>query len=157
LYGRALDELGMALAREGRNGIASLASSAARDFTVTVAHKSIWGLRYKDVAAQDKPVREPQERGYDEYATSPHVEEGALLFEKLLEAMLRIAEYENKLKRLGAEISRTGRRIKTLEELMMPGLKKDIRRIGQYLGERERESFYRLKRAKSILRKREAR
>ena len=65
--------------------------------------------------------------------------------------MLHIAEYESKLKRLGDEISRTTRRIKVLEEMVMPGLKSQIRTITQYIGERERESFYRLKRVKNIL------
>jgi len=35
--------------------------------------------------------------------------------------------------------------------MVLPGLKQQIRTISQYIGERERESFYRLKRAKSIL------
>jgi len=65
--------------------------------------------------------------------------------------MLQIAQYESKLKRLGEEILRTTRRIKVLEEMVLPGLKAQIRNIAQYIGEREREAFYRLKRVKSIL------
>ena len=51
----------------------------------------------------------------------------------------------------GEEIVRTTRRIKVLEEIILPGIKHQIRTIGQYIGEREREAFYRLKRVKSIL------
>ncbi len=65
--------------------------------------------------------------------------------------MLHIAEYESKLKRLGEEILRTTRRIKVLEEMVLPDLKVQIRSIAQYISERERESFYRLKRVKNIL------
>jgi V/A-type H+-transporting ATPase subunit D len=116
-----------------------------------VQEKSIWGLRYQDVTFHDRPVRQPEERGYDEYAHAPHLEECISLFEKLLENMLQIAEYESKLKRLGEEIVRTTRRIKVLEEVVLPKLKGQVRSIAQYIGERERESFYRLKRVKGIL------
>jgi V/A-type H+-transporting ATPase subunit D len=150
-YGRGLRELAIAAGREGRDGIASIARATERDFGIEVIEKSIWGLRYKDLVFHDAPVRDADKRGYDERGTTPHLEEAALLFEKLLEEMLRIAAYESKLKRLGDEIMRTTRRIKVLEELVLPGLKRQIRTIGQYISERERESFYRLKRVKTIL------
>jgi vacuolar-type H+-ATPase subunit D/Vma8 len=39
----------------------------------------------------------------------------------------------------------------------LPGIKHRIRTICQYIGEREREAFYRLKRVKSILEKKKTR
>jgi len=150
-YGRAIRELAISLGREGKDTIESLAVATERDFGIEVKEKSIWGLRYKDIAYHDTPVRQPDERGYDESATTPHLDDSVNLFEKLLESMLTIAEYESKLKRLGDEIVKTTRRIKVLEEMVLPGIKRQIRSISQYIGEREREAFYRLKRVKSIL------
>lgn len=150
-YGKALRELAVAVGHEGKEEIASITTATAREFKIDVIEKGIWGLRYKDIVYHDAPVRDADNRGYDEYSTTPHLEEAALLFEKLLESMLHIAEYESKLKRLGDEILHTTRRIKVLEEMVLPGLKARIKTITQYLGERERESFYRLKRIKSIL------
>jgi len=152
-YGKAIRELAISLGREGRDTIESLTEATERDFGIEVQEKSIWGLRYKDIAYHDTPVREPDKRGYNEFGTTPHLEDGINLFEKLLESMLTIAEYESKLKRLGEEIVRTTRRIKVLEEMVLPGIKHQIRTIGQYIGEREREAFYRLKRVKNILEK----
>jgi V/A-type H+-transporting ATPase subunit D len=154
-YGKALRELAIALGHEGKDGIASITVVTERDFKIDVIEKSIWGLRYKDIVFHDAPVREPDKRGYNEFGTTPHLEEGTVLFEKLLESMLHLAEYESKLKRLGDEILRTTRRIKVLEEMVLPGLKSQIKTITQYIGERERESFYRLKRVKNILTARE--
>jgi V/A-type H+/Na+-transporting ATPase subunit D len=154
-YGRAIRELALSIGREGKDVISSLAVATARDFHIEVEEKSIWGLRYKDIAHHDAPVRQANKRGYYEYATTPHLEECATLFEKLLENMLQIAEYESKLKRLGDEIVRTTRRIKVLEEMVLPGLKHQIRSIGQYISEREREAFYRLKRVKGVLERKE--
>jgi V/A-type H+-transporting ATPase subunit D len=150
-YGKALRELALSLGREGEDNISSIVKATERDFGIDVTEKSIWGLRYKDIVYHDVPVRDPDKRGYDEYSTTPHLEESIGLFEKLLENMLQIAEYESKLKRLGEEIIRTTRRIKVLEEMVLPTLKHQIRTIAQYIGEREREAFYRLKRVKNIL------
>lgn len=154
-YGRALRELALALGHEGKDTIASIAAATERDFKIDVIEKSIWGLRYKDIVFHDAPVRDADKRGYSEYGATPHLEEGALLFEKLLESMLHLAEYESKLKRLGDEILRTTRRIKVLEEMVFPTLKLQIKSITQYIGERERESFYRLKRVKNLLKAKE--
>jgi V/A-type H+-transporting ATPase subunit D len=148
-YGRALRELALSLGHEGRENIESIVIATRRDFGVDVIEKSIWGLRYKDILFHEVPVRDPDKRGYDEFGATPHLEEGIALFEKLLESMLHLAEYESKLKRMGEEIMRTTRRVKVLEKLVLPGLKLQVRTITQYIG--ERESFYRLKSMKSIL------
>ncbi len=150
-YGKALHELALSLGREGEETIASIATATARDFTIEVREKSIWGLRYKDIEYHDAPVRDLDKRGYDEFAATSHLEESIGRFEKLLESLLQIAEFESKIKRLAAEIIRTSRRIKVLEEIILPRLKHDVRSIAQYLGEREREAFYRLKRVKRML------
>src|SRR5512147_2329806 len=111
-YGKAIRELVLSMGREGKDVIGSIAVATERDFNIEVREKSIWGLRYKDIEYHDAPVRQAHKRGYYEYATTPHLEESISLFEKLLENMLQIAEYESKLKRLGEEIVRTTRRIK---------------------------------------------
>jgi V/A-type H+-transporting ATPase subunit D len=150
-YGRAIKELHISMGREGPASIGSVSVSASRDFGIEVAEQSIWGLKYKNITYHDTPVRKADERGYDEFGATVHLEDSIMLFEKLLESMLQIAEYESKLKRLGEEIVRTTRRIKVLEEMVLPGIKQQIRSISQYIGEREREAFYRLKRVKGIL------
>jgi len=152
-YGKALFKRALALGHEGRDTIESIVVATEREFGVDVAEKSIWGLRYKDIAFHDAPVRDADKRGYDELSVTPHLAAGVTLFEKLLEAMLEIAKYESKLKRLSQEIMRTTRRIKVLEEMVVPTLRLQIRTINQYIGERERESFYRLKRVKTMLQK----
>jgi V/A-type H+/Na+-transporting ATPase subunit D len=156
-YGKALRELALTLGHEGKDIVESITVATEREFGIDVIEKSIWGLRYKDIAFHETPVRDADKRGYDERGTTPHLEEGTVLFEKLLESMLHIAEYESKLKRLGEEILRTTRRIKVLEEMVLPGIRGQIKTITQYIGERERESFYRLKRVKNLLTEAKAR
>ena len=145
---QALRELALSLGREGRAGIESLTAVTARDFRVDITEKNVWGLAYKDIAVHDNPVRDPDKRGYDERFTSPHVEDAAGLFEKILASMLDIAAFESKLKRLGDEILKTTRRTRVMEERVLPDLHHQIKTIAHYLSERERESYYRLKRFK---------
>lgn len=150
IYGRALRELALAVGREGEAAIESIVAVSERDFKIDIAEKSIWGLRYKDVIFHDAPIRDPEERGYDELSTSPHLDESTALFEKALESMLNIAQYECKMKRLGEEILRTTRKTRVLEELVLPDLKNKIRIVTQFIGERERESYFRLKKFKQL-------
>jgi V/A-type H+-transporting ATPase subunit D len=147
-YGKALDELALSLGHEGKSGVASLTFATDRNIRVDIVEKNLWGLKYKDIVFNEKPVRPPDQRGYDFLSTTPHIEEGIYLFERVLEYMFEIAAYENKLKRLGDEITSITRKIKVLEERVLPELKGQIKTIAQYIGERERETYYRLKKFK---------
>ncbi|MBI5558145.1 MAG: V-type ATP synthase subunit D [Deltaproteobacteria bacterium] len=149
-YGRAISELTISREREGREGIESIALVTQRDMGMEIIKRSIWGLKYRDVLTHESPLRSPAERGYDYTSTTPHLEECISGFEKILDAMLELASFESKLKRLGAEILLMTRKIRVLEERVFPDLKVKIRAIAQYIGEREREGHYRLKKFKEL-------
>jgi V/A-type H+-transporting ATPase subunit D len=145
-YRHALREWALCLAIEGPPFLDSVEAVAKRELGLEIVEKSIMGLRYREVIVRESSLREIDGRGYDYVSTSPRLEQALHLFEQLLAAMLEIAAYESKLKRLGAEVSRVTRRIRVLEERTLPELRRRIRSIAQFLGERERESTFRLKR-----------
>lgn len=147
-YGKAMDELALSLGHEGKSIIESITFPAERDMRVNMVEKSIWGLKYRDIIIKEQPVRAPDKRGYDILSTTPHLEEAIYLFEKVLESMLELAAFENKLKKLSDEILKITRKIKVLEERIMPETTHNITTISQYIGEREREAYYRLKKFK---------
>ena len=103
-YGKALDELALSLGHMGRDAVESITFASARNIGVDIIEKKIWGLKYKDIIAHEAALRTPDKRGYDFTSTTPHLEEGIHLFEKILESMLNIAAFESKLKRLSDEI-----------------------------------------------------
>ncbi len=150
-YARALAEMQLSLGHEGEEFIASLEGVAGRELGVEIAGRSVMGLRYRDVTVREDPVRSPEERGYDYRLTTPHLEEAIHLFESIMAEMLEIAAFESRMKRLGDEIVRVTRRTRVLEERVLPGLRQDILNIAHYIGERDREAYYRLKQFKETI------
>lgn len=147
-YRQALDELCLARAHEGEELLASLAAVVPREVGVNVAGHNVMGVRCRDLTADGPIQRQPTERGYDYAATTPHLEEAISGFEVIIEEMIAVAAFENRLKRLGEEIRRVTGRTRILEQRTLPGLQERIRGIAQHLAEREREAHFRLKRFK---------
>lgn len=147
-YGQAILELGLTAGIEGEPFLDALAEATGERVEVEITEQSLMGLRYRDVALKGRAVREPTGRGYDIRNITPHGEEAFSLFETIIEEMAKLAAFESRLKRLGEEIARVTRRTRVLEERILPELRGRIRFIAQYLGEREREDYYRLKRFK---------
>ncbi|MEJ2255042.1 MAG: V-type ATP synthase subunit D [Nitrospirota bacterium] len=145
-YRKALGELALALGQEGEAGVESIALLSLREeLAADIALGSIWGLGYKEVKLRESPLRAPEERGYDYLGTTPRLEEATHLFEEIVRAVMDVAAYESKLKRLGEEIARSTHRIRMLEERVEPSLSGEIKGIAEYLEERERETHYRLR------------
>ena len=155
-YSKALRELALSLGAEGERGLASVCAVGRREVYPEIIDGNILGVRYREVQEIGGLVRKPSERGYDYTAGSQHVEEAAYLFEKIVEEMLQVAAYENKIKMLAEKIRQVTRRMRVLEERLHPALREKIKRIGQYLGEREREEYFRLKRFKEMQTEKEA-
>jgi len=149
-YGRALQALCLATGHEGSAWMEGLAANAERPVGVEVAERNVMGLRYRELELLGPFERSPAERDYDYAVTTPHLEEAIHGFEKVLASILEIAAYENRLKVLGEEVLRVTRRIRVLEDRVLPGLEVQVRTIAQYLGEREREAHFRLKRYKAL-------
>lgn len=149
-YQKAIEELQLSIAQSGREQVAALAATAESDLGLEVAGKSILGVLYREITASQSVRRKADARGYDLGGTSPHLEEAIEHFEIILEIMLQVAGYENKLKRLSSCIRRITRQYRVLEQRILPDLNREIKKAGQYINERAREDHYRLKRFKEL-------
>jgi len=149
LFGEALQKLAQAKGSEGEQILSSIALVNLREEKLAVQRANILGVGYYNVVVPSGIRRELTERKYDVAAHSAHVEETADTFEALVEAMLSLATFETKVKRLGEEILRVSRRSRVLEERILPELAGRIKTTDQYIGEREREEYFRLKRYKT--------
>ena len=147
-YAAGLRRLQLSLGHEGVDYIASLVPVNLQDPGLKITPGNVLGLRFSEVTLSQSVVRTPLERGYDFRTPSPHLDEALYLFETIAAEMLDTAVYEAKLKRLEEELRKISHRIRVLEERVMPRLQSDLHNIVQYLGEREREAHYCLKRFK---------
>jgi len=66
----------------------------------------------------------------------------------LSQALLRVANTESRLRRIGEEIKKTSRRVNALEQAVIPGIQSQIYYIQQVLDQQEQEDIFRLKRIK---------
>ncbi len=146
--GEAIVDLSEASQREGESYIASLALSNRRPFPIHIRERNLLGLRYRDVESDESVRRRLDERGYDYPSVTPQLDTALAHFEEVVEKTLELARYEGVFRRLAEELQRLTRRIRVLEERLLPTLRGEIHRILQYLGEREREEYFRLKRFK---------
>ena len=147
-YQRAIDELHLTEGHEGVAFVEALAASSERDVGADVEERNLMGVRYRELTVYGPFVRSPAERNYGYAATTPHLDESVHDFEQVVEAMLEIASFESKVKRLGEETLQVTRRTRVLEERVLPHLSAQVRAISQYIGEREREAYFRLKKFK---------
>jgi V/A-type H+-transporting ATPase subunit D len=139
--------LATALALEGKASVAAASFAAKRDLPVELRERNVWGVKFPEIA-YPAVVRPVEGRGYAPASHSPSVDVAALRYEELLDRILRMLSGETRLKRIGAEIKRTTRRINALNEVRLPQLLRTIRRIQSALEEREREDLFRMKRFK---------
>lgn len=147
-YARAIDALQVSKAREGSEAVEALAAISRRKIAVEVAEGNLLGLRFRELTRHETVARRFDERPYDMFGSSPWLEETIEEFEGIVEEMLSLASFEGKFRRLAEELVRLTRRIRILEERVTPELRVDIHAMTQYLAERERETYFRLKRFK---------
>jgi H(+)-transporting ATP synthase, vacuolar type, subunit D len=79
------------------------------------------------------------------------LDDAAKNFESAIKRLVRLAEVEGTVRRLGEEVEKTKRRVNALEYVMLPRLSATVRYITMRLEEMERENVPRLKKIKAIL------
>jgi V/A-type H+-transporting ATPase subunit D len=150
LYHDALQQLYASMGSEGEQAVTSVARINRREDQLTIQQQNILGVKYYDVVLPRNIRRQVDERKYDYIASGANLEEAAESFEKTVESMLTLAAFETKVRRLGEEILQVSRRARVLEERVLPELAGKIKSTDQYIAEREREEYFRLKKFKDI-------
>jgi V/A-type H+-transporting ATPase subunit D len=149
-FGEAYQRLDVARAVMGTERVRRLALSGQRSVDVEITPRSVMGVvvpmvRY-DVLKADLT--------YGSGTTSVVLDQAQLDWDAVLELIGRLAEKVTTVWRLALELRRTQRRLNALENLYIPTYAEAVTRIEQALEEREREEFFRAKRAKAKLRAR---
>lgn len=144
----AAEALDQTLSWQGPEALRAAALGSGRTVDVEVTERSLWGTRYPELNAP-LLVRESNRRGYDAAFESSMVDETALAFERVAEQLVRTANHETRLRVLGEELRKLSRRVRALEDRLLPQLRLHMRQVLDALEEREREDVLRLKYLKS--------
>ncbi|WP_321505567.1 V-type ATP synthase subunit D [uncultured Methanoregula sp.] len=130
----------------------SASFATRRSITVDISGKNIMGVPVP-VIEKKRVSKNMLERGYGIISTSARIDETAERYEVELDLLIKLAETETAMRRLGTEIQMNRRRVNALEQILIPELKSQAKYIKNAIEEREREDLFRLKKVKSILEK----
>lgn len=140
--------LALARALDGEEALASLALAAGRDVPLEIEVKKVWGIPVPEVSAP-RLARAIDARGVAAAGVGLTAHATAIRHEEALELLLEVCSVEVRLRRLGEELRKTSRRIAALEEVVIPAIDRELRRVGMTLEERAREDLARRKRFKT--------
>lgn len=146
----ALEALDLARGMDGPGPVRSsgFASAATGDrFEVTLRASNVMGVSVPMLEVEPRR-RGLLERGYSLPFSSASVDRVAETFEDELLGLVRYAEADVRIRRVGGEIQRTARRVNALRYAVIPALDREVRRIAAVLREQEREGHTRLKHLK---------
>jgi V/A-type H+-transporting ATPase subunit D len=128
----------------------SASFATRRSITVDITGKNIMGVPVP-VIEKKRVSKNMLERGYGIITTSARIDETAERYEVELDLLIKLAEIETAMRRLGSEIQMNRRRVNALEQILIPELKSQAKYIKNAIEEREREDLFRLKKVKSII------
>ncbi|HUL31623.1 MAG TPA: V-type ATP synthase subunit D [Thermodesulfobacteriota bacterium] len=105
--------------------------------------ENVWGTRVPKVR-----VEWPRGATINPLAVGGRTLAAQTAFRELCRALVQLANTESRLRRIGEEIKKTARRVNALEQVVVPGIRSQIRFIQQVLDQQEQEDIFRLKRIK---------
>ena len=140
----------------GETGVSSAAMGKKHDVELDLVDSQIMGVDIPRIKPHTA-LREFYERDICIVGTSPVIDEAAESYERNIEGIINLADGEVQLAKLMKEILRTTRRLKALEHIIIPRLRKEYAYIRMALEERERSQHFSLKLAKKLIEKKYAR
>lgn len=109
--------------------------------SIHIKRRSVMGTEIPKVEYEKKE----QKPAYSFYHTRISLDEACEQFEKVKELTIRLAEIENSAYRLAYNIKKTQKRANALQNITIPKYENLSKEIQEYLEEKEREEFTRLK------------
>lgn len=145
IFSKAIFTHKISLSADGSDYHRALENVNKREFPVRIVSNNIYGLSYREIECYENIFLKYSERKYSPQTNSYALEESLSMTELVIDEIIKLTNYENKLKVITEEVIRLSRKIKILEDKLIPQLRHKIKEITDYLNERERENYFRLK------------
>ena len=137
----------LANAWDGPEAVQSLALASREGLDVDIAVENLFGVKVPQVQPPTFDTALP----FSPIGAGARTLEAAAEFRTLTEAIIQVAATETRLRRIGEEIKKTNRRVNALEQLVIPGIRHQIKDIRSVLDQRALEEVTVLKRIKAKL------
>jgi V/A-type H+-transporting ATPase subunit D len=134
LWSHARAALAAALQRHGVNGLRCQPSLDASGQRILLARRSLLGVALVDATLEGSSGAAPPAVN-----PSPEARECRIAHAALLAPLARLAAIDSNLARLHAEYRRTVRRVRALEDVVLPEIERDCGEMESVLGELERD------------------
>lgn len=118
-----------------------IAKSIPEENGISITYKSVMGIEVPTVTLKSQPVK--NYFGY--HKTSITLDEAYQRFDEVKKLTAELAEIENTVYRLAQGIKKTQKRANALKNIIIPRFESQIKSITEFLEEKEREEFTRLK------------
>ena len=134
----------------GRITLESVAYRATRMKGLSITTRNVMGVKIPEIAGRDAQYKVMNEQ-YALVGLSVKMEDAMAGFAEALRISLDIAEVENTLRKILAEVEKTKRRVNSIENVLIPRLQVQAKYISMRFDEMERENFVTLKTVKAKL------
>lgn len=147
---RSYSSLKVAEMYHGRIALESVAYRATKMKGLSITTRNVMGVKIPEIAGRDAKYRTLNEQ-YSLVGLSVKMEDVMSNFAEALRTAMDIAEVENTLRKILAEVEKTKRRVNSIENVLVPRLKGQAKYISMRFDELERENFVTLKTVKAKL------
>jgi len=137
----------LANAWDGPAAVESLALASDETLEIEISVENLFGVKVPQV----QPPEFSDQLPFSPVGAGARTLDAATEFRKLTEAIVQVAATETRLRRIGEEIKKTNRRVNALEQLVIPGIRYQIKDIRSVLDQRALEEVTVLKRIKAKL------
>ncbi|MFC3862601.1 V-type ATP synthase subunit D [Deinococcus antarcticus] len=134
-----------AKAWDSPEAVESLSLAGSGDYAVDMQIDSVYGVKVPRINIPERAAA----ANFSPINVGARTIQASTDFNGLLEAIVKVAATETKLRRIGEEIKKTSRRVNALEQVVIPGIEDDIRFIRSVLDQREREAGFTQKKIKA--------
>ncbi len=151
LYKNAQIRLYQTYKKMGKTGV-NLISKMTK-----IQHRPLINVNYKKKIGIIVPkikyelIQEGKLPAYSFENTSHYCDDLIIILKELFKSLMIFAENEDYMLKIAFNFKRINRRINGLKNLIIPGLRSDIKQIKEILEETEREGFIRLKKTKDLI------
>jgi V/A-type H+-transporting ATPase subunit D len=127
-------------------------SLSGAPLAVQLEVQSLYGVKVPRIS----PTEQGQGLSFSPIGVGAKTLEAATAFRALCEAIIMVANTENRLRKIGEEIKKTNRRVNALEQISIPEINEQIKFVTDTLDQRALEEVTTLKRIKAAILARDA-